>query len=775
MNYSQCPNCHSRIPADAPGGVCPKCVLAAAVEQPRATPFNTTAHVHSSRPQSFSAPSPEAISTHFVDLEVESLIGHGGMGAVYRARQKRLDRVVALKILSPGLGGDPTFAERFAREARTLAKLSHANIVMVFEFGNVNDMCYLVMEYVDGINLRDAIRGKTITAEQALEIVPQICEALQYAHDEGVVHRDIKPENILINQRGQVKIADFGLAKLLDRDPVEYSLTGTHQVLGTRNYMAPEQIEKPESVDHRADIYSLGVVFYELLTGELPIGRFANPSEKAPISAQLDDVVLKTLEKEPSRRFQNASEIKTAVQSVDPPRTYSDGNRPQISGKPPVHHQQPLETKMAAAGMAMHSPIPKSRNHCPFYIGDVHGGFSAAYGIAKFDGDALMLEFEIRDEVFGAIKSGPTKVNIDAADIMSVRFSQGMFSGSLRVCTSGVSIASPIPNSKQGVFTLKIAKADYELARDLTQAIDTSLSNDIASPKQKPIQTPRHHKPSAEANFGTAGKAQSPIAPPLAHQANSDSFEKSPLEKVSGPAGALSVLAILNIVFNASHIVKFVSKTFRYPLDAIREMKPIADWNSQADLTDNLVGVFKYFASTAFIPFGEREGIFALGMAILMLLAAVNMKAFRNYKVCVAIMVLAMFPFYNLYFLGLIFAVWGFVVLMDPLVKDEFMRTSAVHNSTRKNAADPTQAFGGLIRSFILMLVIGFGVLVAVSALLFSLSSPDVEPVTDILSTDGRSTQIDRGFSDPATDDSTPDPPQSEESTPQNSGETVDQ
>ena len=202
------------------------------------------------------------------------------MGAVYQARQVGLDRPVALKILSPRLGSDPTFTERFTREARTLAKLSHPNIVTVFEYGQTDQMNYLVMEFVDGINLREAIQEGRLTAEEALAIVPQVCDALQYAHDEGVIHRDIKPENILVDKKGRVKIADFGLAKLLEPSHEDYTLTGTQQVLGTRNYMAPEQIETPNQVDHRADLYSLGVVFLRVADRRIAVGSFCSSKRK---------------------------------------------------------------------------------------------------------------------------------------------------------------------------------------------------------------------------------------------------------------------------------------------------------------------------------------------------------------------------------------------------------------------------------------------------------------------------------------------------------------
>ena len=237
------------------------------------------------------------------------------MGAVYKARQPGLDRLVALKILPPD-AADATFERRFAQEARALARLNHPHIVTVYDSGVVDGLYYFVMEYIAGVNLREAIRDHQLEPRQALAIVGQVCEALQYAHDQGVVHRDIKPENILLDQRGRVKIADFGLAKLLAHDDDDASLTGTHQVMGTPKYMAPEQLEGTKLVDHRADIYSLGVVFYELLTGELPLGRFAPPSKHATIDTRLDDVVLRTLEKEPSERYQHASEVKSEVDAI---------------------------------------------------------------------------------------------------------------------------------------------------------------------------------------------------------------------------------------------------------------------------------------------------------------------------------------------------------------------------------------------------------------------------------------------------------------------------
>src|ERR671913_939976 len=307
---SQCAECGTDVPADAPLGLCPACLLKRAMQATTAGGRPSAGGWHGG----FDPPTVERPVPLFPQLEILEFIGRGGMGAVYKARQPHLDRFVAVKILPTSIADDPAFAERVAREARSLARLNHANVVTVHDFGRAGEFFFFVMEFVDGLNLRQALLAKTLEPRQALAIVPQICDALQYAHDEGIVHRDIKPENVLLDKRGRVKIADFGLAKLLQKTPQNYTLTQTAVTMGTPHYMAPEQTERPLEVDHRADIYSLGVVFYEMLTGELPLGRFAAPSEKSRCDARLDEVVFKTLEKEPSRRYQQASEVKTSVQ-----------------------------------------------------------------------------------------------------------------------------------------------------------------------------------------------------------------------------------------------------------------------------------------------------------------------------------------------------------------------------------------------------------------------------------------------------------------------------
>ena len=319
----QCPQCGAELKPDVSEGLCPACLLQRGIATEGGAPPGMPPFVPPMIPD---------LAKLFPQLEILELIGKGGMGAVYKARQPSLDRFVALKILAPRSGGDLDFAERFTREARALARLSHPNIVAVYDFGQIQRSAgvppavpdagetpalhYFIMEYVDGPNLRQVEQAGKLSPREALEIIPQICAALQFAHDEGIVHRDIKPENILLDKKGRVKIADFGLAKILGQEPKDFRLTGVRDVVGTPHYMAPEQIEKPQTVDHRADIYSLGVVFYEMLTGELPLGKFQPPSQKVQVDVRLDEVVMRSLEKEPQRRYQHVSEVKTQVETI---------------------------------------------------------------------------------------------------------------------------------------------------------------------------------------------------------------------------------------------------------------------------------------------------------------------------------------------------------------------------------------------------------------------------------------------------------------------------
>ncbi len=309
-----CPDCGTQFELKLElRELCPRCLLQRAMAESQ---DEAAGSADAPRPPKFAVPDVEELEPLFPQFSQFELLGVGGMGAVYRARQNSLDRTIALKLLPRESGADPAFAERFAREARALAKLAHPHIVGMHDFGETGGYYYFVMEFVEGVTLRDAIRRKSLTPTEALRVVTDICGALQFAHDQGIVHRDIKPENILLSRSGQIKIADFGLAKLLALPQTELPLTASRHIVGTPHYMAPEQMEQPLEVDHRADIYSLGVVFYELLTGELPIGRFDPPSRKVIVDVRLDEVVLRTLEKEPGRRYQHVSDVGAEVEHI---------------------------------------------------------------------------------------------------------------------------------------------------------------------------------------------------------------------------------------------------------------------------------------------------------------------------------------------------------------------------------------------------------------------------------------------------------------------------
>jgi len=267
---------------------------------------------------------PAELSPHFPQLEILECLGRGGMGVVYKARQKSLNRLVALKLLAPERADDRDFARHFAKEAQALAALSHPNIVAVHDFGEAGGLYYLLMEFVDGPNLRQLLRTRRLKPEEALSIVPPICDALQCAHARGIVHRDIKPENLLLDHTGQVKIADFGIAKLLGgghedaashRGKASEGSSDTFAT-GTPDYAAPEQRSSNGNADHRADIYSLGVVLYEMLTGERPKGEFIPPSHRVQVDVRIDEILLRALERAPNLRFATMEEFRTRLNSV---------------------------------------------------------------------------------------------------------------------------------------------------------------------------------------------------------------------------------------------------------------------------------------------------------------------------------------------------------------------------------------------------------------------------------------------------------------------------
>jgi serine/threonine protein kinase len=395
-------------------------------------------------------PAPADLAHHFPQLEVLELVGKGGMGAVYRARQPGLDRLVAVKILPPEVARDPAFAERFSREARSLARFNHPNIVTIYDFGETGGLYYIIMEFVAGNNLRQLLQAGALNEARMLGIVAQVCDALQYAHDAGVIHRDIKPENILIDGRGQVKIADFGLAKLVGLAPAHRTLTGSRDVMGTLYYMAPEQLLRNVEVDQRADIYSLGVVFYEMLTGELPVGRFAPPGQRVQVDSRLDAIVLRALESKPEHRYQDAAEIKRDVEAV-------------LAG--PV------------LPVAARADSPCIR----FTIPDVSWMGAHVEGEIYRDATTLILDFSVVNSMYSP---KPKEVRIPLADITMIALLIGYRptvpkwlnswldpKPELVIKVNNPNILSELPVGKHGRGRLQIHSVDLEATQKLVDSI----------------------------------------------------------------------------------------------------------------------------------------------------------------------------------------------------------------------------------------------------------------------------------------------------------------
>lgn len=259
-----------------------------------------------------------AEGTKLGGFEVRTVIGRGAMGTVYKGWQPSLDRPVAIKVMSADLAHQEEFVKRFRREAAALAQLAHPHVVAIIDQGQVDRNYYLVMEFIDGPTLRQMLSRKQVRPKQAFALAIQIGHGMAYAHDRGVVHRDLKPENVLLADGGRdrvAKICDFGLADMLYSDRSFVNLTGSRISMGTVNYMAPEQRQDAGKVTQRADVYSFGVMVYEMLTGSLPLGRYAEPSAKnATLDKKLDPVIMRSLEIDPRRRPPKVNELVEALE-----------------------------------------------------------------------------------------------------------------------------------------------------------------------------------------------------------------------------------------------------------------------------------------------------------------------------------------------------------------------------------------------------------------------------------------------------------------------------
>ena len=358
----ECPACGAPCPPPAEGTALARCGACG----------------HSFDPGQFSTaagdagPSPvEPVlrpGTRFGGYEILELVGRGGMGRVYRAVQLSLGRTVALKVLDRRLARNPVFRERFERESRALTALDHPNIVRIIDRGTEGETYYFVMELVVGSNLREWAVNRRPSFGEMRTVIEQICDAVAYAHAQGIIHRDIKPENILVDRFGAVKVTDFGLSRMLGRDAAAFGrLTQTHLVMGTFDYIAPEQRESAKSATPRSDIFALGVVIYEMLTGELPLGNFDPPSRTAGVPAALDEVVLRALHKDPERRYRKVADLRDAFCSAA--RSAPAGSRP--ASRP--------EQAASLAAPAAAWPLCRSRENRR--VAGVSGGIARWLGI----------------------------------------------------------------------------------------------------------------------------------------------------------------------------------------------------------------------------------------------------------------------------------------------------------------------------------------------------------------------------------------------------------
>ena len=301
-----CPKCGAALPADAAEGLCPRCLMAEAMQPtgPKKT---------------WEPPTAAELGELLPDYDIEKLLGRGGMGAVYKGRQKSLDRPVAIKILSATLDeSDQGFAERFKNEARALGKLKHPGIVGVYDFGTAADgLLYIVMEFIDGTDVAKMIAQKgRLHTDHAMAITAHVCDALAYAHSQGIIHRDIKPANIMVGYDGVVQVADFGLAKV-SIDGQTLGLTQSGMAMGTMHYMAPESLTLGTSVDHRADIYAMGVMLYQMLTGKLPQGLFNMPSLQIKgLDPRYDRIIGKALMEDREERYQSVTEMRLGLDEI---------------------------------------------------------------------------------------------------------------------------------------------------------------------------------------------------------------------------------------------------------------------------------------------------------------------------------------------------------------------------------------------------------------------------------------------------------------------------
>src|SRR5947209_4283355 len=324
-----CPKCGAEIPADAPEGGCPGCLLATGLGLLPDAPVaagdnggsaeNVEANAAVAASHSKKAARAAEMLGELGDYELLEEVGRGGQGVVYRARQKSLNRTVALKVISLGQWASQAHLKRFRQEAEAAASLDHPSIVPIYEVGDCQGSCYFSMKFVEGGQLDEVVKREPMPIRRAVELIAKLARTVHYAHEHGILHRDIKPGNVLLDQNGEPHLTDFGLARLVES---ESTVTRTLEVLGTPSYMAPEQaLGNNAAISAITDVYGIGAVLYQLLTGHPPfaggttyetIKLLLDTEPRQPrlwnarIDRDVSTICLKCLEKDPKRRYSSA-------------------------------------------------------------------------------------------------------------------------------------------------------------------------------------------------------------------------------------------------------------------------------------------------------------------------------------------------------------------------------------------------------------------------------------------------------------------------------------
>ena len=308
----------------------------------------------------FQAPEIEHLAPHFPTYHIECLIAIGGMGAVYKAVQKSLDRPVAIKILPQEFSRNPNFCTGFEAEAKSMARLNHPNLIGVYDFGEVNGMLFIIMEFVSGQSLFHYAHGHRLAQDEVIQIMSGVCQGLAHAHENGIVHRDIKPSNVLLDANKEPKIGDFGLARPVGTDHAQGG-----QIYGTPGYTAPEVINAPLSVNHRADIFSIGVLIHELITGRLPADDPRPASLIVGCDPRFDEIIRRATDPTPELRYPNAHLLLGDILKIQ---------QPIVAAPSPVHVVPP----------AAYAARPAPRLVAAAPVAKKSFGFSSASGLAMF-------------------------------------------------------------------------------------------------------------------------------------------------------------------------------------------------------------------------------------------------------------------------------------------------------------------------------------------------------------------------------------------------------